>query len=255
MLIQAIQSVLDQTWPVTEILICDDGSTDDSKAQVLALQKDNTCIRWIDCGRNGRPAIPRNKGIEAAKGEWIAFLDNDDTWARNKNETQLDAAKKSGSSIICANAWRLPSDGYANTVITQVSQGNLAFADLLKVNFIVCSSLLVRKRILQKSNYFPASSRFKAIEDYALWLELALDQSIYFIQDPLVNYLDMPDQSIRSEQVNEFRLRKRILLRTIFLSFTKLKWGKLMLCFFSLIRNECFHFRFYYRVTKRRYTS
>ncbi|NBQ48494.1 MAG: glycosyltransferase family 2 protein, partial [Sphingobacteriia bacterium] len=73
---QAIESVLAQTYPVLEILICDDGSQDESRSVVQAFADHR--IQWLDCGRNGRPAIPRNKGVQRAKGQWLAFLDNDD---------------------------------------------------------------------------------------------------------------------------------------------------------------------------------
>jgi len=76
MLVKAIQSALEQTYSVLEILVCDDGSTDDSREKVKALN--NEKVQWIDSGKNGRPAIPRNIGLSKSKGDWIAILDNDD---------------------------------------------------------------------------------------------------------------------------------------------------------------------------------
>lgn len=250
LLIQAITSVLEQSYPVMEILVCDDGSTDDSKSKVLTLQKNHPHIQWIDCGKNGRPAIPRNIGIAAARGEWIAFLDNDDTWARDKIEKQLQAAEHSGCAIICTNAWRITADQKATAALIHLKEGIYTFKDLLSENFIVCSSILLRKDILNTSSLFPKSPAFKAIEDYALWLELALDHSIHLIQAPLVNYLDAPQQSIRSRQSNEFTMYRRILFRTFYLSFMKVKWGKAIRCMTSLIRNSFYEMRYYYRVQK-----
>src|SRR4051794_13419670 len=83
----AIQSVLNQTYPPREVLVCDDGSTDNS-VDVVA-QLDDQRIRWLPGGRGGRPAIPRNRGIGAATGEWLAFLDSDDEWLPDKLERQL----------------------------------------------------------------------------------------------------------------------------------------------------------------------
>ena len=64
---RAISSVLNQTYPIHELIICDDGSTDDSK--LLVEQFKDQRIKWLDCGRNGMPSIPRNKGIHLASGE------------------------------------------------------------------------------------------------------------------------------------------------------------------------------------------
>ncbi|MBK8586703.1 MAG: glycosyltransferase family 2 protein [Bacteroidetes bacterium] len=66
MLVKAIQSALEQTYSVLEILVCDDGSTDDSREKVQALN--NEKVKWIDSGKNGRPAIPRNIGLSRVKG-------------------------------------------------------------------------------------------------------------------------------------------------------------------------------------------
>ena len=84
---KAITSVLNQSYAVLEILVCDDGSTDNSKEVIE--QFNNQTIKWIDCGKNGRPAIPRNIGVKKAKGNYIAFLDNDDEWLPTKIEEQV----------------------------------------------------------------------------------------------------------------------------------------------------------------------
>src|ERR1700739_3316319 len=86
-LLRAVKSVLQQTYTVHEILICDDGSDDDSKKIITELKSEK--IKWLDCGKNGMPSIPRNKGIQYSTGDWIAFLDSDDEWLPNKTETQL----------------------------------------------------------------------------------------------------------------------------------------------------------------------
>lgn len=84
---KAVTSALNQSYSVHEILICDDGSTDNSKELISNLN--NPKIKWIDSGKNGRPAIPRNIGIKNAEGNWIAFLDNDDEWLPYKLEKQV----------------------------------------------------------------------------------------------------------------------------------------------------------------------
>jgi glycosyltransferase involved in cell wall biosynthesis len=86
---EAIASILSQTRPVDEIIVIDDGSSDDTEA-VLARYPEVRLIRQENQGA----AAARNRGIEAARSEWIAFLDSDDLWRPNKIEEQLRAAAR-----------------------------------------------------------------------------------------------------------------------------------------------------------------
>lgn len=247
---KAIRSVLEQTVPVAEILVCDDGSTDDAKHRVAQLQMDYPQVVWLDCGSNGRPAIPRNQGISRAQGEWIAFLDNDDTWEKTKLEEQLRIADAYNVHFICTNAWRVSDNEKASSALIHHSTGKYQFSDLIAENFIVCSSVLVHHSLLKQSQKFPEHKYFKAIEDYALWLEIGLNAPIFFLQTPLVNYLDLPQQSIRSGQDNEYAMYRRILLRTLRIAVNKHKFSKAMICIAQLLRNTFYEFRYNYRMRK-----
>src|SRR5690349_9096181 len=106
----AVESVLAQSYPVTEILICDDGSTDDT-AQVVSSIEDPR-IRWLPGERSGGPAQPRNRGIENARGEWVAFLDSDDEWLPQKLERQIERIQASRCKASSCNAVRfIPGQG------------------------------------------------------------------------------------------------------------------------------------------------
>jgi teichuronic acid biosynthesis glycosyltransferase TuaG len=193
-LVAAIESVLRQTYPVTEILVCDDGSNDNSKELVTALN--NPIVKWLDCGRNGRPAIPRNKGIQASSGEWIAFLDSDDEWLPEKIEKQILLLSGTGRKAACANAYRVVK-GQSNTDYLSVKAAFFAFKDLLETNYVICSSMMVGKDVLRLVGGFPEEEQFKAIEDYFLWLKVSSVTQIDYVARPFVNYLDDPTQSIR----------------------------------------------------------
>lgn len=196
LLVKAIESVLNQTYPVLEILVCDDGSTDNSK--LLVSRFDYQIVKWIDCGKNGRPAIPRNIGIKEAKGDWIAFLDSDDEWLSNKLEYQIKAVKLSHSNLICTNAWAYNESNkrlfFENTINREIR-----FEELVRSNSIICSSVLCEKETLHRAFLFPEESELKALEDYILWLKVSMLTSVQYISEPLVMYLDVPAYSIRKE--------------------------------------------------------
>lgn len=205
---QAIESVLAQTYPVLEILICDDGSQDESRSVVQAFADDR--IQWLDCGRNGRPAIPRNKGIQRAKGQWLAFLDNDDVWLPEKLELQIAALQQQKVHAVCTNAKIIgPGKSPENCAEAQPDQ-QIDFKTLVKSNVIICSSVVIQKALFLKSGAFPESPSLKALEDYAAWLQASLYTDFYFIGSPLLYYRDDSANSIRTESLSTREQLSRI---------------------------------------------
>ncbi|MBK7430450.1 MAG: glycosyltransferase family 2 protein [Bacteroidetes bacterium] len=197
MLVKAIQSALEQTYSVLEILVCDDGSTDDSREKVQALN--NEKVQWIDSGKNGRPAIPRNIGLSKSKGDWIAILDNDDEWLPEKIEKQLKAAAQFSVKSVCTNAFRM-KNGLRFDFFDRPS-GILEFNELLIVNFVICSSMIFHRSLLNKAKSFPESKELKALEDYVLWLRISSIDNIYYLNERLVIYNDAPSSGVRKDSL------------------------------------------------------
>lgn len=204
-LLRAVNSVLQQTFPVHEILICDDGSTDNSRNIISSINDPK--IKWIDCGRNGMPSIPRNKGIQAAGGEWIAFLDSDDEWLPKKIETQIKTLKAAAGLASSTEAYRIVNNANKGPIMTW-KKNKITFSDLLAVNINICSSVLISKRLLEDVSMFPEEKEYKAIEDYALWLRIATRTSFCYVDEPLVNYYDDPTITVRTNYTNVWDLRK-----------------------------------------------
>jgi teichuronic acid biosynthesis glycosyltransferase TuaG len=216
---RAIESVKRQTHAVLEILICDDGSTDGSYEAVVAFS--DTKIKWINCGKNGRPAIPRNIGLQQAEGDWIAFLDNDDWWEASKLELQMTAAKKMGINAVCTNAQRIivSNEGEQQEIFYSHESSHITLNDLIKENRIICSSVLVKKDLLIEAGGFPEAPCYAAIEDYAAWLKVAFLTNWLYINEPLTNYLDNPSDSIRKKGLS-FAAQQKLVLKEF------LNWGK-----------------------------
>ncbi|HKK53946.1 MAG TPA: glycosyltransferase family A protein [Patescibacteria group bacterium] len=81
---RAIKSVLNQTFKDFELIIVDDGSTDNTKEVINNYLKNDDRIKYIYQQNSGGPPKPKNTGIKIAKGEYIAFLDSDDEWFKDK---------------------------------------------------------------------------------------------------------------------------------------------------------------------------
>lgn len=207
----AIQSVLDQTVPALEILVCDDGSTDNSQGVVRGFE--NEKVVWIAGEHGGLPALPRNRGLAKARGEWVAFLDSDDEWLPEKLEIQLTALVQSKAKAACSNAFRvLPMAPTQPLPFFPESSGKLFTLDeLLTTNGVICSSSLVHRSVLTVTGGFPESPSLKAIEDYALWLRVACLTPILYLSEPLVRYYDNPRESIRQDDIPPHEQRIRIL--------------------------------------------
>lgn len=199
-LLRAVNSALKQTHPIAEILICDDGSTDNSKYLIKELN--NPSIKWIDCGKNGGPAIPRNIGIKTSIGNWIAFLDSDDVWHPNKINTQLQHIAKLKVKASCTNANRILDNRNAG-LYSDFTNSTISLTDLFYVNSVICSSAFIEKKLLMETSFFPTDYRFNSIEDFALWLRIATKTQFAFVNEPLVDYYDNFNTSIRSEYKNE----------------------------------------------------
>lgn len=199
-LVRAIRSALDQSHPVLEVLVCDDGSTDDSEARVRAIQ--DARVKWIPGAHAGRPAVPRNRGIAVAAGEWLAFLDSDDLWHADKIAVQLRCIAGTPLRMSCTNAERVvPGEGSKGPYFTD-QQGPFTLADILRVNRVICSSVLIQRDVLMRTGPFPEGKELKALEDYALWLRAATFTAIDYCPDPLVFYTDAPATSVRSQEVS-----------------------------------------------------
>src|ERR1051325_11615249 len=86
---RSVQSVLSQTYQLLEVIVVDDASTDDTRDRIETLQQVDPRIQYVRHERNRGAQAARNTGIQAAKGEFIAFLDSDNEWLPQKLERQM----------------------------------------------------------------------------------------------------------------------------------------------------------------------
>jgi glycosyltransferase involved in cell wall biosynthesis len=185
---QAIRSVLAQRWGDLEVWVIDDGSTDGTRDVAESLACHDRRVRIIRLDKNsGRPSIPRNRGIAAARGELVAFLDADDLWTRWKLNDQVAAMiAHPDLALVYSPLW---SFGHTNILASQYEYGLIPFPSqaaltrkaLERKNPIACSSVLARLDQVRAVCGFDEDPQLKAVEDYDLWLRLSQRGGMGFI--------------------------------------------------------------------------
>lgn len=198
---RAVKSVIKQTYQNFEILVADDGS-DDQTEETFKNYSDHR-VKYIRLKHSGSPVRPRNAALFQAQGDFVAFLDSDDEWLPNKLELQVPILENNSEiDLVCSNAYRV--------VDNQRRKRRLYFKEPLDVddnflalvrysNFVITSSVLVRKRVLLKTHGFSESIDLKGVEDFDLWARICSSDNFIYIHEPLLNYCDFPSQSHRSD--------------------------------------------------------
>lgn len=216
-IVNAIKSVLNQTYVNLEIIIIDDGSTDNTSKLFNPYVYDNK-VKYFYQDNQGQGAA-RNLGIKKSSGEWIAFLDSDDVWVKNKLEKQLEAVKgKSDVSLVFSNAEFVENDKNVGSFFEDFcpypNWEKNVFEQILRNNFIVNSSVMVRKDVLEEVDMFSQDQFLRNIEDYDLWLRIISKYKIHLVNEILVEY-SMPDINKRSIKFAQ-KQRKYILTKLLF---------------------------------------
>lgn len=179
---QAIDSALAQEVEL-EILVIDDGSAD-ALAQEMEAYRENPAVRFIRNGKNMGAAKSRNRGVRMARGKYVAFLDGDDWWERDKLKKQLAAIQKENSVLCCCARELASSDGRLTGRVIPVRE-HITYRRLLLHNCINCSSVLARADVLRE---FPMEHE-DAHEDYIAWLRILKKYgSACAVNEPLLKY-------------------------------------------------------------------
>ncbi len=179
----AIASVIGQTWKNLEIIVVDDGSTDDTGVRVKNLSDSRIKYAYQD---NASQAVARNKGISLSQGEYVAFLDSDDMWHRDKLEKQMRLFENPSTGLVYSRLEYFEPEKKIKSSPNNPCYRGKVFKKLLFDNFIPCSSVVLRKSLLDSKHMF--RTRRKGVEDWDLWLRLSLITEFNYIDETLVKY-------------------------------------------------------------------
>ena len=184
----ALESVFAQTFQDFEIILIDDGSTDDSEKIIRSFLVDNR-LKYYRHTNSGQ-AIAKNRGIVKAKGEFIAFLDADDKWEKAKLEKQIPLFSDRDIGVVFSRAKYIDDkDQLLNFSLTdrylQPRSGrvtNYLYID----NFIPFSSSVVRKKCISNLGSFDETLPMGI--DWDLWLRLSTECLFSYVDEPLLLY-------------------------------------------------------------------
>ncbi len=210
---EAIDSVLNQTYKNLELIIIDNYSKDNTE-KIVASYKDDR-IKYLKFKNYGVIAASRNYGIKHSRGEYIAFLDSDDMWLPEKLEKQIKIFQVSNEVAMLYTRLKTIEEGIISNKIFpengKYKSGNM-FKSIYLRNLIACSSVMVKRNILDQVGLFNTDPNLIAIEDADLWLRIALKKyNIKCTDDlPLLIY------RIHSQSVSQGftqRIKRSIILR------------------------------------------
>lgn len=191
-IIEAVQSALNQTYQNIEVIIVDDGSTDDSRLLIEQAFGDDPRVTYYYQDNNKR-ASAFNRGLEHAKGEYIAIVDSDNRWLPCRLEKGYEAlAKNPDYDIVYGDIILIDEHG------EEISQKNMKrysgkiTSKLIKDNFVTINTALVPRRCFDEMG--PMDVSRKRADDYELWLRMSTAYRFLYLPEFLAEYRVMDDQ-------------------------------------------------------------
>lgn len=211
---RAIESVLNQTYEDYEIIVVDDGSTDDTKECVQAIGDER--VKYVKSPVNRGQANARNIGIRRAKGKYIAFQDSDDVWLPEKLEKQMRIMESAEDSVGMVysmfeyqNAGKQMSVPYPPKELSQDIKTGFIFPHLFAGNLVGMPTALVRREVFDRVGIF--DTKLSCLEDFEMVLRIAREYHVEMVEEVLVHTY-FTNGSVSSRKLEEAKVLCQILL-------------------------------------------
>ncbi len=209
---RAIYSVLCQSFLDIEVIVVDDGSTDESYL-VYEIFKDK--IKLVKLGVNTGVSKARNMGIRMSHGDYICFLDSDDYWLKDKLQRQLDFMVSNSLSICQTQELWIRNGRLVNPNKASKKPSGHIFAECVKRCYVSPSSVMLKREVLEEVG--PFCEELPVAEDYELWLKISSRYPIGLLDEPLV-VREMGNKghlSVNSQGLEYYRIKALVhLLRS-----------------------------------------
>lgn len=209
---ETLRTVLRQSYRKIEIIVVNDGSTDNTEEIVLRIAALDSRIKYYHIKHSGRPSVPRNYAVKKASGSLFAFLDADDLWTKHKIKSQVDyLLNNSGISFVYSMCFTFGDVNFFSEYYELLPLPFRAVEDKEGLrttgNTIPLSSVMVRREAFYEVNGFDEDPDFKAVEDYDLWLRLSEKFEFHFIPRIQVYYRIHISQSSADWNTREKRMK------------------------------------------------
>lgn len=162
---ETIQSVQNQTYPNWEMIIVDDGSSDETENVVLSIIQNDKRIQFHKLSQNSGPAVARNTGIEKASGDYMTFIDADDIWFPTFIENNIKTIRETGIPFVFSS-YRRANEQLEFVYSDFIVPNKVSYSDILKSNSISCLTAFLDIKKLGKK-YMPL---IRKRQDMGLWL-------------------------------------------------------------------------------------
>ncbi|RYD57375.1 MAG: glycosyltransferase family 2 protein [Sphingobacteriales bacterium] len=192
-----LQSLLSQTYAGFEILVIDDGSTDNTKEVMERWVKRDDRVKYF-VKQNGERGAARNYGIERAQGTYITFIDSDDLAYTGHLQYAYEYLKQKSWPECYAQAYEIKEKASGKVLVhAKHIAADTANEELLKGNFLSCIGVFVKKEVLQDLR-FEEDRNFAGTEDWLLWLQLSARYPIFFSNTVTASMLEHDTRSVLS---------------------------------------------------------
>jgi glycosyltransferase involved in cell wall biosynthesis len=230
---ESINSVLSQTYENWEMIIVDDASKDNTTEIIEEYIKKDSRIKLIRLEKNSGPAIARNEAIKKAKGRYIAFLDSDDFWHKDKLTKQLAFMQDKDVALSYTGYYTVDEDTSNPMGLMEVVD-SVDYHTLLKQNIIGCLSVIYDSEKLEKM-YMPDISKR---QDFALWLKILKKIPVACgLNEPLAYY------RVRTASISSNKFKASLYNWKLYKDIEKLPLYKAIYYFAWYTYNSIFHKR------------
>ena len=196
---ETIESVLKQTYKSFEYLLIDDCSTDNSASIIKEFEEKDSRVRYIKLTENSGAAVARNRGLEEAKGRYVAFVDSDDKWYPEKLERQLDFMENNHKAFTYTNYEHITEEG--EVLSSPKLPDKLNYSGLLKNTAIACSTVVIDRQII-------GDFRMPLVrkgQDTATWLQILRNHDYAYLVDEILNQYRGREGSLSSNKIGALK--------------------------------------------------
>ncbi len=206
---EALKSIINQTYSNLEVIIIDDGSTDNSLEIITKYQLEDSRVKILKNNKNMGLIYSLNKGIVNSNGKYIARMDADDISYLTRIEKQVNFMEKNTDVCMCGTECKLflgNKKFLRKNIEVEIDYEKIIASTLFKCEFIH-PSIMIRRDIINENNY-KYDSDFNSVEDYELWSRILINHKVTNIKESLLLYRVLKT-SITSNANKNMELRKK----------------------------------------------